>query len=97
MLDQLTVEDFKTLIGQRLPLRFGDQEQFGEVIEARPVGQPHEGSRHPFSVILASGDADQYWPQGIHVLIHPTHGELELFMVPIGPQAGQMRYEISFS
>lgn len=97
MLDQLTVDDFKSLIGQRLPLRFGDQEQFGEVIDARPVGHPRAGSRQPFSVIVASGEPDQYWPQGIHVLIHPRHGELELFMVPIGPEDGHMRYEISFS
>lgn len=97
MLDRLTVEDFSTLIGQRLSLRFGDHEQFGEVIDARPVGDAPEGHRQPFSVILASGSPDQYWPQGIHVLNHPRHGELELFMVPIGPEAGRMRYAISFT
>ncbi len=97
MLDQLTLEDFKPLIGQRLRLRFGENEQMGEVIEARHVGQLIEGHRQAFSVVLASGSPEQYLPQGIHVLIHPSFGELELFMVPIGPEAGQMRYEISFS
>jgi len=36
-------------------------------------------------------------PQGIYRLHHPTHGALDLFMAPIGPDARGMRYEIIFN
>lgn len=97
MTNELTVDDFSDLKEQEIKLRFGDQEQTAQILEARetPGGMP--GGRTPFSVVLRSGAPDKYWPQGTHTIIHPSRGELELFMVPIGPDETGMRYEISFS
>lgn len=39
----------------------------------------------------------QYLPQGTYTLHHPALGQLALFMVPLGPQAGQMRYQVIFN
>lgn len=97
MLEKLTLEDFESIRGRPLPLRFGNQTQTGVVVEARPVAGGMPGSREPFSVILRSGNPDSYWPQGTYVLEHPDHGELGLFMVPIGPDDEGMRYEFSVS
>jgi hypothetical protein len=40
------------------------------------------------------------WPrlsQGIHALVHPEAGRLELFLVPLGPRDGGQSYEAVFS
>lgn len=97
MTGNLTLDDFAGLLEQELTLQFGDEEQSARVLEARelPGGMP--GGRTPFSLILRSGPKDRFRPQGICRLHHPEHGELELFLVPIGPDEEGMRYEISFS
>lgn len=97
MIDQLTVKDFQKLEDRELTLRFGDEEQSARVIETRETAGGAPGGRKPFSVILRSGPPDRHWPQGTHTVVHPEHGELALFLVPIGPDQKGMRYEISFS
>lgn len=97
MLDKFTLEDFESIRGQSLTLRIGEQTHTGVIIQANTVAGGKPGSREPFSVILRSGSADSYWPQGTYILEHPDHGELELFMVPIGPDDEGMCYELSFS
>lgn len=94
MLDKLTIEHFEALIDHDIELRFGEQVQEARVVEITQRGQPPEDGREPFNVILESGSNDGYWPQGVHTLVHPEHGELPLFMVPLGPGEAGMRYEI---
>lgn len=97
MIEKLTIEDFASIRGTAIMLRFGDERQDGEVIEVRRAAGGAPDGREPFSVIVRSGDAGRPWPQGMYVLEHPQHGELELFMVPIGPDEAGMRYELTFS
>lgn len=97
MIEKLTIEDFESIHGMTIALHFDGECQDGEVIESRRVPGGVPGGREPFSVIVRSGGVDRYWPQGVYVLEHPDHGELELFMVPIGPDDEGMRYELSFS
>jgi len=97
MTDSLTLDDFAQLRERELTLKFGDEGQSARILEAREVPGGMPGGRTPFSIILRSGSRDRFWPQGIYRLCHPEHGELELFLVPIGPDDEGMRYEISFS
>jgi hypothetical protein len=97
MLEQLTLADFKPLEGDELLIRFGDHEQAGTLVQARPVVGGAPQGREPFSLVVRSGSPDRHWPQGIYTLVHPEHGELDLFMVPIGPDEAGMRYEVTFS
>ncbi|QOC22938.1 hypothetical protein IC757_01885 [Wenzhouxiangella sp. AB-CW3] len=97
MLDQLTLEDFTPLIGQTIAIRFGDNLHNAVVVQCQPGSGGRPGKRQPFSVIVRCGEPNRYWPQGIHTLVHPENGELELFLVPIGPDETGMRYEITFS
>lgn len=95
MLDTLTAEDFEALHGHTVEVRFGETTQPAEVVEInRREAGDEPGDREPFSVVLESGDNEKFWPQGVHVLVHPEHGDLTLFMVPLGPGDGGMRYEI---
>lgn len=50
-----------------------------------------------FAMPLFGPRGTQYLPQGTYSLTHPVLGELALFMVPLGPQAGQMRYQVIFN
>lgn len=60
---------------------------------------PREGyERNGFSMIFITELTSQYYQQGTYNLIHPKHGIIELFMVPIGPdKEGFIQYEIIFT
>jgi hypothetical protein len=49
-----------------------------------------------FSLIF-TGALSPWLPQGSYKLTHPSMGECELFLVPLGPDAMGMRYEAAFS
>lgn len=53
---------------------------------------PEGGRDQPFSLVF-EGPADRTIGQGIHRLTHDVIGEVELFLVPIGPG----RYEAVFN
>ena len=54
---------------------------------------PHARPDHPaFSLLFLSRAAD-HLPQQIFTLSHPEVGELDLFLVPLGPKDGRMQYE----
>lgn len=97
MLENLTVKTFEKLVGQPMQLSNGREERAAVLIQARAGQSGASGFREPFSLLIRADMADGYWPQGNYFLSHPELGELELFMVPIGPDAEGMRYEISFS
>jgi hypothetical protein len=95
MLETLTRNDFADLpagalafdhAGVRLPL---------EVLRLRDL-PPSSPRPHPFAVVLA-GPASPLLPQGIHPLLHPAHGRLDVFIVPIARTANRAEYEIIFN
>jgi len=60
----------------------------------RPLGPPGD---HSFSLIFRS-NSRSHLPQAIYAVGHPKLGDLELFLVPIGPDAeGRMRYQAVFN
>jgi hypothetical protein len=96
MIDRLGAEDFENLPQNSLAQHRDSGPVMLEVIEVkrmpaaiRPVA--------PFALIIRENGAQLWKPQGIYVYEHPQHGELELFTVPIGPDAHGMRYEINFN
>ena len=97
MLDQITIESFESLLGQTfetsgLSLTLIEVSRLGEAIN------PIRGS-WGFSLIFHGPS----WPilrQQIHRLKTPDLGELDLFIVPLGPDPRNpqvMRYEIIFN
>ena len=95
VLDRLTADDFAPLVGERFELLLPE----GEPLELRltscdELGGAPEGARRPFSLIF---HGDRLVPQQIWTLRHPQLGELELFIVPLGPEEGGMRYEAIFT
>ena len=69
-----------------------------DLIEVRKLGhQPHAPRSDPF-VLTFAGPPDRLLDQRIHRLSHPVLGELEIFLVPIGPGAdARPQYEAVFN
>ena len=95
-LNQLPADDFETLVKQTLPARAGEA-PLQLTVESvwrspYPTGRDIPG----FSLFLR-GPVEQRVAQGIVTLTHPVHGDLDLFMTPVGRDAAGMRYEIVFN
>lgn len=95
MIEFLTRQDFETLSPGSLGLEHKGQRLEVQVVETRAL-PPISPRQNPFALVLA-GPAAPALPQGIYGLLHPQHGRLELFMVPIGRDASHTRYEFIFN
>jgi hypothetical protein len=105
MLDKFTAEDFRRALAEpfevvfvdgRLPLRLAEvltPAQEEGMLEARRARGVRE---HPFNLTFR-GPLSPLLPQRTYRLVHPQLGELELFLVPLGPQGGEQRYEAVFN
>ncbi len=96
MLDRLSVDDFIPHLGKA----FGLGGPAGGIdlvlVEASPAGAARAGHRAPFSLVFR-GARTPVLPQAIYPFQHPTLGTLDIFIVPIGPDAEGMRYEAVFT
>lgn len=100
MVEELTAADFAALTGDALAVRVLLGDEVLEVpfaVAAVEVGEtPAPGFREPFAVALR-GPGEPSLPQGVYEVVHPTHGVLELLVVPHGPRAGGgLDYSITF-
>lgn len=87
--------DFEPLIGSTMPITIGGHRADAELREVNRLPAPSPRP-DPFALLLHVPVALPA-AQGIHTLVHPTLGALELFMVPIGPVGDAMRYEVIFN
>ena len=98
MLDQLTDTDFQPLLQQEFVIGFtNDLKLEAELIEVSKLGEdPTDGKRHPFSLVFRTTEKKPF-PQATYPVAHPRFGEMEIFLVPIGPDRQGMRYEAVFT
>jgi len=95
-LGALTAGDFEPLVSERFRLASEAATPFEvELIDVSEAGAPGS-SRSQFSLVFRGGPAPPL-PQGIHRLAHDGLGRLDLFLVPIGPDADGQRYEAVFT
>ena len=66
-----------------------------EVNELSSQARPNE--RCPFSLIFLSPGIRDYLSQRIYILEHEKLEQLDIFLVPIGPDEKGMRYEAVFN
>jgi hypothetical protein len=94
----LTVDDFAATVGTRYATDAGPAGPTElELVSADAVGDAGPGvPRAPFSLVFL-GPPDHPLGQGTHALQHPALGELEIFLVPIAPDADGRRYEAVFA
>jgi hypothetical protein len=96
----LTCERFAACLSQTFSLeRRGADPLRLELIQVDPKGEfdPERDKRQAFS-LLFRGPAKPILPQAIYPLENAGLGRLEIFLVPLGPDAeGGARYEAVFS
>lgn len=99
MLDKLQCSDFVLLLHQSFKVRLGSKgEHHLELVSAAEVGlHSSQAVRHPFSLQFLGPPSNQYLQQHTYRLEHETLGDMDIFIVPLGPEAGRMRYEAIFS
>ncbi len=95
MLDTLTSDDFSPLLDDEFEVSC-DGIPVSLTLSALDLmeerySQP--GARLSFSLTFL-GPLQPLLPQGIYTLRNEALGELELFMVPLGPVGDDQRYEI---
>lgn len=98
MLDRLAVGDFSGRVGEGFRVPVADGSIVLALTEVTSLARAdHAGPRRaPFSLIFR-GPLAPALPQRIWPLEHPALGTLEIFLVPIGPDAAGMRYEAIFN
>ncbi len=98
MLESLQRETFEPLLKDRFEVEFGGPSVTVELTDVRgltPPSDDHEG-RAPWSVVFRA-PPEALYEQGVYRLRHDSIGELDLFLVPIGPDREGMQYEAVFS
>lgn len=97
MLNQLTSADFTPYLHQTFTVRIESVDpielELGEVTE---LGIPG-AERRPFSLLFLGPVSRTYLLQGTYRLEHNQLGALAIFLVPLGPIGGRMRYEAIFT
>jgi hypothetical protein len=99
MLDKLQSSDFLPYVSQTFCVRLEGiapiDLKLAEVTELGAARGPE--FRKPFSLVFLGPVSSQYLLQATYRLEHAQMGALDLFIVPLGPQQGRMRYQAIFS
>ena len=98
MLDKISAADFSPLINKKFRIYFEPSDpSIAELVEVDERDTPSDGERRqPFSIVFR-GPGDKIWPQGMYKIENKSIGELELFLVPIGPDNEGLCYEAVFN
>lgn len=98
MLEVLAIDDFSPRLGETFRLRCDD----GSTLDLRldrvtAHGRaPAAGGRAPFAIEF-TGPRENILPQRIYRLEHDELEPLEIFLVPLAPDASSARYEAVFN
>ena len=98
-LEQLQSSDFASRLNQIFTIRLEGMEPIDlELVLVTERGQGFRpGARQPFSLHFLGPVSSQYLLQNMYRLEHPEMGALDIFLVPLGPEEGRMRYEAIFN
>jgi hypothetical protein len=96
VLQDLTAESFSEHLGTRFRVHVDGERSMEVELYEVARHEKHPGSRRePFSLYFR-GHPRSYLPQAIYRVEHERMGTMEVFLVPIGPDAQGMRYEAVF-
>jgi hypothetical protein len=91
-------EQMAALVGETFQLLLSAEQSIALTLaEAKKLGGERPGQRAPFSLIFRPADPKFYTPQQTYPLVHARLGLLEIFLVPIKPDATGARFEAVFT
>jgi hypothetical protein len=100
VLENFSLATFAEHVGDGFQLQMTGAELVSlSLTQAKPLGNEAGNSasgRAPFSLEF-SGPATPVFPQATYRFHHATIGEFDMFIVPLGPADGGMRYEAIFT
>ncbi|MGH3767410.1 MAG: DUF6916 family protein [Pseudonocardiaceae bacterium] len=94
MLESFTLETFVPLVGETFRVRLPGG-TLGLVLGEASGLPARAQDRQPFSLLFREPGGTVI-PQRSYPISHPELGSFELFIVPLGPDPGGMRYEAVF-
>jgi len=98
MLENLTFGDFSGRVGEEFRLEGPSGAVSLKLVEVVDLARrDNPGPRRPPFSLIFRGPQASVLPQRIWPLTHETLGRLEIFIVPIGPDASGMQYEAVFT
>ncbi len=97
MIDLATVsrETFDPHLGPGYTLHAPDRVIALELLKVTSLPTRPGAARTSFSLVLRAAERSHV-PQAIYPIDHPTLGRFDVFIVPIGPDAVGMNYEVIF-
>ena len=104
MAAELVSETFAPHIGETFEVATANGESFEVILSScdeTPYGSPDDLrerlGRVPFSLVFHAGERDRFAPQQTFSVRHPAIGEVQLFLVPLGPDDRGMAYQAVIS
>lgn len=96
MQDTFTFEQFQRFENDTVELRVNGLTLSATIVEVTAMPKHGDAQRTPFSIILVSDDNENHGQQ-MYTMVHSTIGDVELFLVPLGPKDSGMSYEAVFT
>lgn len=99
MTDLLQISDFQSQLDQIFSIHLNDVRTMDlQLVSVTELGTASQtGSRNPFSLHFLGPVSQQYLQQHTYSMVNETLGTLDIFIVPLGAEAGRMRYEAIFT
>ena len=98
-LNTVTHKDFEACLSQPFSVRPENEDDFEiDLIQVKLIGDgdPTKDTRQAFS-LLFRGPTEHSLSQSLYRIENETLGELQLFLVPLGPDETGMLYDATFN
>lgn len=99
MSEPLQSTDFQLCLNQIFCIRLDDATSIElQLVSVTELGTASQtGSRNPFSLHFLGPVSRQYLQQHTYQIVNEKMGMFDIFIVPLGAEAGRMRYEAIFT
>jgi hypothetical protein len=99
MTELLQSSDFQSQLDPIFSIHLDDARTIDlQLVSVTELGTASQaGFRTPFSLHFLGPVSQQYLQQHTYQMVNETLGTLDIFIVPLGAEAGRMRYEAIFT
>lgn len=98
MAESLQSTDFQSQLDQLFCIHLDDATKIDlQLISVTELGTAQPGFRDPFSLHFLGPVSQQYLLQHTYPMVNEALGTFDIFIVPLGAEAGRMRYEAIFT
>jgi hypothetical protein len=99
MIETLQSTDFQSQLDQLFCIQLDHATKIDlQLVSVTGLGTASQpGFRNPFSLHFLGPVSQQYLPQHTYQMVNEKLGTFDIFIVPLGAEAGRMRYEAIFT